>query len=509
MGWRGCLCWAKRPGLLVALIFLAIFATYYLANRYALLRANRMIEGALRQIRLRVVDKLRRAELLEVEKLGRGRLIAALAEDTNQLSIAFPLLVDAAQQCILLLACLFYLSILSWASLLLFLGAVAVGVTGYFTLNERLRDMFRRVSSSQASLLDVVRGVIDGAKELRLNRMKSDEVFRRCRRLSKTTEQLMLASGADLAKLLLIVSLTTYQMLGAAVFLFPILLANSGKLVLAIIPVLLFLMAALSRVVAQSPMFVRAEIGLASIASIEAELTEAIRTAADLSAETAAALGSFERIDYEDISFSHRDAAGEVLFHSGPWSLHLKRGEIVFLVGGNGSGKSTALRLITGLYPADSGQILVDGKPVGTTSVSGLRAQFSAIWVNFHLFDRLYGVEDAPAAEVERLIEQMGLTGKVKFRNGRFSTRDLSTGQRKRLALIAALLEDRPILALDEWSAEQDVHFREEFYHRILPELKRRGKTVVAVTHDERFWKVADRVIRFEFGRVELPRQEN
>jgi putative ATP-binding cassette transporter len=492
-----------RPGLLGALIFIGIFLTYYLANRYALLRANRVIEEALRQIRLRLVDKLRRAELLEVDRLGRGRLITALAEDTNHLSIAFPLIVDAAQQSILLVVCLVYLSLISLASLLLFLGAVAAGFAGYMLLNKRIGELTRRVSTSQVALLDVVKGVIRGAKELRLNRRKSAEVFRRCRQLSKTTERLLLEAGKDFAGLLLIVSMVTYLMLGVAIFLFPLRVSNSGKLMLAIIPVLLFLMASLSRVVAQSPMFVRAEIGLASIATIDAELDDAMRTDPEAAREKASSFGSFERINFTDIRFRHRDAKGDVLFQSGPWSLHLQRGEILFLVGGNGSGKSTALRLITGLYPADSGQISVDDRVVDAASVPGLREQFSAIWGNFHLFDRLYGVENAPVAEVERLIEQMGLAGKVKFHKGRFSTRDLSTGQRKRLALIAALLEDRPILAFDEWSAEQDVHFREQFYHQILPDLKRRGKTVVAITHDERFWGVADRVIRFELGRVQ------
>jgi putative ATP-binding cassette transporter len=134
--------------------------------------------------------------------------------------------------------------------------------------------------------------------------------------------------------------------------------------------------------------------------------------------------------------------------------------------------------------------------------MAGLREQFSAIFGDFHLFDQLYGLKDVDAGHVNQLIDAMGLANKVKFEDGRFTNLNLSTGQRKRLALIAALLEDRPIYAFDEWQAEQDVHFRAEFYTRILPSLKAKGKTVLAVTHDERFWRMADRVVKMDLGKV-------
>ncbi len=156
--------------------------------------------------------------------------------------------------------------------------------------------------------------------------------------------------------------------------------------------------------------------------------------------------------------------------------MDINRGELLFLVGGNGSGKSTAMRLITELYHHDAGQISVDDIPVEKTGYTGIREMFSAILGDFHLFDQLYGLEHVKPEAVNQLIETMDLTGKVRFVDGQFTDLCLSTGQRKRLALIAALLEDRPIYVFDEWSAEQDIHFREVFYTRILPDLKARGK---------------------------------
>ena len=164
-------------------------------------------------------------------------------------------------------------------------------------------------------------------------------------------------------------------------------------------------------------------------------------------------------------------------------------------------------RVIAGLYPLDAGTISVDGRAVSGPDIGGFRELFSAIFADFRLFDRLYGLEDVDPREVNRLIDELELGGKVRFENGRFTQLALSTGQRKRLALIAALLEDRPIYIFDEWSAEQDPRFRDYFYRRLLPDMRARGKTVVAVTHDDRYWHLADRVVKMELGRVEWSRE--
>jgi putative ATP-binding cassette transporter len=108
---------------------------------------------------------------------------------------------------------------------------------------------------------------------------------------------------------------------------------------------------------------------------------------------------------------------------------------------------------------------------------------------------------------VERLIARMELSDKVGFENGRFTTSDLSTGQRKRLAMIVAMLEDREVYLFDEWAADQDSHFRDVFYREILPDFKARGKTVLAVTHDDHYWDCCDRRVTLDLGMI-LPSGE-
>lgn len=482
--------------------FIAAFCVYYIANKAALLRANRVIERLLKRLRLDVIDKLRRSELQAVERLGRGSLYTLVSQETNHLSVSFPLLIDAAQQAILLCVSLVYLIYLSPPAFFAFITAALVGFIGYRFIDRDFRRVMGLIQVRQGQMLDAIGDIISGSKEIRLNGRKNDDVFAAYRGKAEAAERLLIVSGENWASLLLLSSFVTYFMLGFVVFVFPGVVPGFGGIVFQIVPVLLFCIGPLAKIVAQSPMFQRADLGLGAILAIDRGLEEAGSISPDEARRLSQPFMEFGEIAYTDLKFSYRDADGAPLFTAGPLDLRVSRNELVFVVGGNGSGKSTALRLMTGLIPPDGGRILVDGTPVVGRSVAGFRELFSAIFVDFHLFDRLYGLEDVDPSRVNRMIEEMGLGGKVQYDNGRFSQLSLSTGQRKRLALITALLEDRQVYVFDEWSAEQDAHFREYFYTRVLPDLKKRGKTVIAVTHDERYWHHADRVIGMDLGRV-------
>ena len=186
----------------------------------------------------------------------------------------------------------------------------------------------------------------------------------------------------------------------------------------------------------------------------------------------------------------------------GPVNFEVRAGEILFIVGGNGSGKSTLLKLLTGLYRPVSGTLWINGAPLDAADYPDYREIFAIIFTDFHLFDRLYGVEAVDSRRVMDLIRTMGLADKTRYRDGAFTQLDLSTGQRKRLAYIAALLDDRQVYVFDEWAADQDPEFRRHFYETMLGELRAQGKTIVAVTHDDRYFGAADRVLRMEEGQI-------
>ncbi len=190
-------------------------------------------------------------------------------------------------------------------------------------------------------------------------------------------------------------------------------------------------------------------------------------------------------------------------FTLGPLDLSFGTGQIVFFIGGNGSGKTTLAKLMTGLYAPESGEIRLDGKPITNDSRDSFRQLFSAVFSDFYLFDKLTGLKADDLDAAERHLSRLQLDGKVKIQDGTLSTVDLSHGQRKRLALLAAYLEDRPIYFFDEWAADQDPHFKKIFYLEILAELKASGKTVFVISHDDQYYSLGDRLIKLDYGQVE------
>jgi len=154
------------------------------------------------------------------------------------------------------------------------------------------------------------------------------------------------------------------------------------------------------------------------------------------------------------------------------------------------------MKLLAGLYKPDSGEIVFDGTLVSDQTRQNYRELLAAVFSDFHLFQRLYGIPNPILPEVDQLLTRFHLIDKTRVVDDRFLTIDLSSGQRKRLALIVALLEKRPLLLLDEWAADQDPEFRREFYYKLLPDLNRAGVTVVAVTHDDRYIEKLDVPVR-------------
>jgi putative ATP-binding cassette transporter len=186
----------------------------------------------------------------------------------------------------------------------------------------------------------------------------------------------------------------------------------------------------------------------------------------------------------------------------GPLNLTIQQGEILFIVGGNGSGKSTLLKLLTGLYYPDVGTLSVDDKVIEQDNYQAYRELFSIIFTDFHLFDRLYGLPAVDEQQLNALLRLMELEKKTQYLDGKFSHLDLSTGQKKRLAFIVTVLEDKPVYILDELAADQDPQFRKYFYEKVLPDLREQGKTIIAVTHDDKYFEVADRIIKMDYGEI-------
>jgi putative ATP-binding cassette transporter len=255
----------------------------------------------------------------------------------------------------------------------------------------------------------------------------------------------------------------------------------------------------LSNVVGAAPAFTRANRAAASLAELERDLDRAHRERPGEGRRPALTLRS--GIQCRGLEFGY-PSLGDGGFHIGPIDLTIERGQITMFVGGNGSGKTTLLKVVAGLYAPTAGHLALDGRQIPADQIEAYREMFGAVFSDFHLFRKLYGVT-ASVQSIDAALSQMSIGHKVHYTDAGFSTRDLSTGQRKRVAMVVALLEDRPVLIFDEWAAEQDPEFRAHFYDVLLPDLKRAGKTLLVATHDDRFFHIADKIVKLELGKVQ------
>ena len=484
------------------LLYALGFAIYTVANRASLRRSNEFVQGRIGELRLRLTDKIRRAELRVLEQMGRGRLYAVVAQETNHLAQNFPLLVGAAQGLFLLVFCLLYIATLSAVSFLVVAAFTAAGLLLFQRRRQALNEAMASVHAQEGAMLESLTHVTEGFPAIRLNADRNDALFARYTRIVDDLEALVVGIGGKWVVLLLFSNAFLYALLGVVVFVLPGFFQGYTDVIYKVAAAAIFCVWPVGAITGAAPLYSRATIGLGHVFRLEDMLDANALAGGARAMPQRSHFSGFREIRFEEIGFAYKDAAGNDSFTTGPWNLQLRRGELLFLLGGNGSGKSTALKLMCGLYPADTGRIVVDGTAVETATLQQHRELFSCIFPDFHLFERLYGLDHAEPAHVTALIARMGLAEKVAFAGGRFSTQELSTGQRKRLAMIVTLLEDREICFFDEWAADQDAHFRAAFYEEILPELKQRGKTVVVVTHDNRFWHLADRTVTLDLGRV-------
>jgi putative pyoverdin transport system ATP-binding/permease protein len=293
-----------------------------------------------------------------------------------------------------------------------------------------------------------------------------------------------------------------YIIMAVIVFILPRMVPSFHQDINQIAATLLFIIGPLGAVVNAFPAYTRVNLALIDIYELEGELDAHFASAPQPTTETAPGFSSFTNLEMENIEFSYTDKEQRPVFSLGPIHFRVTAGETVFVIGGNGSGKSTLFKLMVGLYKPDHGNLKMNSHLVDAARLQSYREMFSSVFSDFHLFDRLYGLRGITTEQVDRWLDEMQLNNKTQFTNGRFSSLDLSSGQRKRLALIIALLEDRPVFVLDEWAAEQDPTFRRYFYTHILAVLKSRGKTVIAITHDEQYFHLADRVLKVDYGKI-------
>jgi putative ATP-binding cassette transporter len=490
-----------KPSLWSAGLFVVALFLFIKTQNYILITAAVEIESVIHKLRMRLLDAVRHSELAAVEGIGRARIVAAVTSDAAVLAQAAPQLVFSLQSLGLVVCVGLYVAYLSFVVFLISISIVALTGAIFFYQGRRLAAGQREAGEWANRLFDRLTDTLDGFKEVRLNKLRSDELMDDFIEVSSAAAYAKIKTAADIAKRTIFSQIAMFLLLGAVVFVAPQLSQAGSSAVSKAILALLFVVGASFALVQSIPMMTAADAAADRIAQLEAAL---LATARSADIDPAEMPRSFETIEFRDVVFRYFDRASEMTFKVGPVDFTLHRGDLVFITGGNGSGKSTFMKLLAGLYMPESGTITLDGMTIDDSTREKYRAQMTAIFSDYHLFVRLYGIDRPDHEEVERVLGQFQLASKTRLADGEFRTLDLSAGQRKRLALVVGLLEKRPILLLDEWASDQDPDFRRKFYNELLPDLKKAGVTIVAISHDDRYLNELGypaRKLRMEDGR--------
>ncbi|MDK8179803.1 cyclic peptide export ABC transporter [Paenibacillus sp. UMB4589-SE434] len=477
------------------LCFGLALASYFLAQRIVRALMIRLTNRIVYERRTRMLAQLARTRYQQFEQISREKILTSLNNDVEVVSNFANLIVTVSTSMMIILFGFVYLGWLDMYGFLFSLGVVVLSSLLYFAVGQRANRLWEETRDLQNVFFRFVQELVSGFRELSLHRGKKHQFEQELTASCQAYSDKRTTSGLMYAKVILTGELMFMLVIGSVVFVFPLLFPGGSDEVLRdYVFIFLYMTGHVSFVLNTIPEFMHFRVSWRRLRLLEASITEL-----EESDDAGEVVRGNYTLELEGVRFSYPSQQAEP-FAVGPFNCTFNSGEITFITGGNGSGKSTLAKLILGLYAPDEGRVVMNGQAITPDELS---QSFSAVFSDFHLFDRLYGLDKGWVAErLPEYIRLLGLEGKVTLEADRFSTTLLSTGQRKRLALLICLLEDRPFCLLDEWAADQDPEYRQFFYEVLLPDMKQHGTCVICITHDDRYFDHADQLIKLEHGLI-------
>ena len=484
------------------LMFVVAMALYIICLRFSSREMSRVMIDVVHRIRLRVADKVQSSELLVLEQIGKNRILGAITLEATIIAGSGNNIIGGLQAAIVVFFAFFYIAFLSLPAFFLTVLTAVLGIAIVQQSRSLSRRWMKATKNKEVEFLNYTTHAIEGFKEAKINARRRDDLQQDLQRCSGEITDLRIKTENLSTGNTVLAQSAFYVLIASVVFLLPQLIPTYSEVIVEITTAILFIIGPLRLIIGLVPYFVMCDEATRAIVGLEQALDESHANGrAAATAPLPPAPPRFGTLVLDAVTFAYKHDGRDV-FAIGPLSFAVAAGEIVFIIGGNGSGKSTLLKVLAGLYPPDSGNLLLDGVPVARMDVQSYRELFAAIFADFHLFERLYGLLGTDEQVISDLLRQMQLDDKVRVVNNQWSTLDLSTGQRKRLALVVSLLDRKPLLVFDELAADQDPDFRRFLYEELLPRLKSNGTTVIAATHDDRYFHVADKVIKMEYGKA-------
>lgn len=489
-----------RTGAII-LEFCALCLLAPLARTCSELLLVRLSQNALLALRTELSRQAIGVGLSRLEHLGPHRILSALTDDLSRISDMVTIVPVLCINVGVAASCLIYMGWLQPVLLLMVLAVLLLGIATYQLGLGRATHHLKTARQHENHLYKQFRALTMGIKELKLHRRRR-HVF-----LSEVVHGAAHAAHSENVAGMSIYSiaaswgeLLVFFTIGMVVFVLAPALHSSANVLMGFTLALLYMTGPLQMIMNALPNLKRADVSIRNIEELGLALAQSTE---DQTVVPDGLANEPVRLDISNVIYSYAGGDASAQFMLGPIDLTVLPGELLFITGGNGSGKTTLAKLLVGLYVPDSGEISWNGRVVNDHNRDDYRQLFSAVFSDFVLFDSLLGLDCAGLDERAReFIRQLRLEEKVRIKHGSLSTVELSQGQRKRLALLTACLEDRPVYFLDEWAADQDPVFKQVFYTQILPGLRSRGKTIIVISHDDRYYHVADRVVKLESGRA-------
>ncbi len=478
-----------------AVVFVCLCLFILIARSTSRVLLKRIVLEAAAELRISTYRSILRTPAAALEKLGPSRLLATITLDVNRVATGARAVPDIIVSVITLTGLLFYLLVLNVHVFLLVLGATVIGVITYQIPAVVGRRHFERAREMYDQLHESIRGVIYGNKELKLNREKREKYFRE---ILIADEQSTLAHEKRAHTIITIAAaygeLLGFLLIGATAYIFVSYHEMSATDVIAVVMVLLYIVAPIAMILNSLPFISAAKISLENMDHVFGDLSE------EEGALEMLPIPDWGALRLDGVRYHYETSDGRI--EIGPVDIEFRKQEITFLVGGNGSGKSSLCKLIALHYLPDAGNVYVGHTKVDHRSRDSCRQLISTVLSDYYLFDRLLlNLESDDEWVVQHYLVELGLNTTMSIEKGRFSRTMLSDGQRKRLALLSVLLEDRDVYVFDEWADNQDPSFKEVFYLKVLPELKAKGKVVIVVSHDDRYFGIADQIVVMESGK--------
>jgi cyclic peptide transporter len=478
-------------------VFLGLVVYTYLLNIVFQKYLNKYAFEMLYNNEKKLFGKMLQTPLNILEKLGTQRFFTAV-EDLRTFSFLPYTVTHTVNSMLMLVLCLVYMFSLSTSAAFVVIGLVGLVAWSYFIVMNSMSKHVANLRLYNDHYYKYVQDVMKGFKELKLN------FFRRKNMMNK-----FLIPNRDKAGVLdfkinyvflsinLISQYGLYFVIATILFILPEWGILNRQDIIAYVVIILFISGPINNLINLQQMYTRFMVARTRIRSF---IHDFQIQHDEVEVETKA---SFQKISFEDVKYTYiedRDS-DEQRFMLGPINLEIKKGETIFVIGGNGSGKSTFIKTLTGLYEATGGTIQLDDSPID--SKENIQNLVAAVFTDNHIFSQNYeDYELDDNSDYKELLELMKMDTVVTDTTDEASRRNYSKGQSKRMSLIFALLEKKPILVLDEWAADQDPHFRKYFYTELIPRLQEQGKTIIAVTHDDMYFEYADRIVKFDYGQI-------